>query len=184
MSYIFDIETLGKESTTVILSAAIVYVDFSGDFTYEELIDNSIFVKFKVNEQLKAGRTYDKDTINWWESRPDDVKKKSITPNDSDVSVIDGLKTLRDYYSKNKSDMIWIRGSLDSLAIDSLASSFKVDPIAPWWNYRDVRTAIDLLKETSKRSYCDIPNFDKSKVIKHDPVHDICYDAFMMKYGI
>lgn len=183
MSYIFDIETLGKESTTAILSAAIIYVDFSQDFTYQQLIDEAVFVKFDVREQIKSGRTYDQSTVDWWKSQPEEVRRKSYNVGPGEVSAVEGIEILRNFYAKNKKDTIWIRGSLDQMAIDSLATHYNVDPIAPWWNYRDVRTAIDLLKETSKRAYCDVPGFDKNQVIKHDPVHDCAYDAIMMRYG-
>ena len=183
MSYILDIETLGKESTTAILSAAIIYVDFSQDFTYQQLIDEAVFVKFDAKAQLKAGRTYDRDTVKWWESQPEEVRKKSYNRSSEDISAEEGLEILRNFYAKNKKDTIWIRGALDNLALDSLAAAYNVEPVAPWWNYRDVRTAIDLLKETSKRAYCDVPGFDKSQVLKHDPVHDCAWDAIQMKYG-
>lgn len=184
MSYVLDIETMGHESSTVVLSAALIHVDFEEEFTYQDLLDKSVFVKFNVREQLNAGRTTSADTLEWWKTQTQEVKEKSLLPSSLDVSVIEGLKILRDEYKKNKKELVWIRGSLDSVAIDSLANAFGQEIIAPWWNYRDVRTAIDLLKETSVRAYCDIPGFDKSVVKKHDPVHDCAFDAMQLKYGV
>lgn len=184
MSFILDIETLGHESNTVILSAALLYVDFDQNFTYEELLDRTIFVKFNAKEQITAGRTTDKDTIEWWKSLDKSIQEISLIPSKDDVSVTEGLDILRASYKEHKKDLVWIRGSLDSLAIDSLAHSFGVEPIAPWWNYRDVRTAIDLLKESSVRAYCDVPGFDRTIVAKHNPIHDCAYDAYMLRYGV
>lgn len=184
MSYILDLETLGHESTTIVLSAALLYVDFETEFTYQELVDRCIFVKFNVEEQKQKGRTFNQDTIDWWKQQEIHIVLKSAVPSPNDLSVKDGLKVLRDEYKKNKKDLVWARGSLDSMAIDSLAGAFEEEVVAPWWNYRDVRTAIDLLKETSKRSYCDIPGFDKATVQKHDPIHDVCYDAIQLRYGV
>jgi len=183
MSFLFDIETLGIESNTVVLSASLLEVDFDKDFTYEELLEKTVFVKFDVMEQIqKLGRTKTKSTVEWWMQQSSEVKAKSFIPRISDVSVEYGLELLRSNYKKNHT--IWIRGALDNLAIDSLAEAAKVDKWAPWYMYRDVRTFIDLMKDTSNYSYCDIPNFDKNIVVKHDPCHDVAYDAFMMKYGI
>ena len=49
----FDIETLGTESNSVVLSAAIVYVDLNANHTWESLYNKSEFVKFSVEEQIK-----------------------------------------------------------------------------------------------------------------------------------
>lgn len=176
---------MGIESTCVVLSAAMTYVG-DDDYTYQDLIDNTIFVKFDAKEQLRAGRSTTQSTIDWWKSQPLEILKFSYIPTDKDVSVVDGLQKFRDFYNtnkKSKADIVWIRGALDNLAIDSLATTFNLDIIAPWWNYRDVRTAIDLLKETGKRGYCDIPGFDKSIVEKHNPIHDCAYDALMLLKG-
>lgn len=184
MSLLFDVETLGKESTTVVLSASLLYVDFDTEFTYEELLEKTVFVKFNAIEQIeKYNRTKSKDTIEWWEQQNQATKEKSFFPKKSDLSVEDGMDILRSNYKKNTA--IWIRGSLDGMAIDSLATAANIKPWAPWYMYRDIRTFIDLMKDTSKYSYCDIPGFDKDKmVVKHDPCHDVAYDAYMMKYGI
>ena len=47
--FVFDVETIGTESNSVILSAAIVYIDISiPNHTWESLYENSLFVKFNV----------------------------------------------------------------------------------------------------------------------------------------
>lgn len=184
--FIFDVETMGIESTCVILSAAMTYVGDENNYTYDDLLKSSIFVKFDAHEQLNAGRTVTQSTVDWWKSLDKEIIRKSYKPSTEDISVNLGLSKLRDFYNENKkskNDIVWIRGQLDSLAIDSLANSFNQEIIVPWWNYRDVRTAIDLLKATGKRGYCNIPNFDKSIVKKHDPIHDCVYDAMMLLYG-
>jgi hypothetical protein len=68
------------------------------------------------------------------------------------------------------------------LFIDSLAESFKVEPMCHWGRYRDFRTAIDLFYCTSN-GYVEVPEFDKNLVKKHNPIHDIAYDAVMFLRG-
>ena len=182
MSFIFDIETLGLESTTVILSAAITHLENDREYTYQELLDSTKFIKFNKKEQIEAGRTITRSTIDWWKEQEEHCKKISYYPNDIDISVIEGLSILREIYKKGET--IWSRGSLDQIAIDSLARTFKQEVIAPYWVYRDIRTAIDILKTSSKNGYCDIPDFDKTLVIKHDPIHDCSYDALQLLKGI
>lgn len=191
--FLFDIETAGVESTCVVLSAAIVYFDYETDLnktTYDELIERTLFVKFDVEEQVKAGRTVDKSTMEWWKNQSDSAKKMSLVADPTrDIPVRDGIEALRKYISdKKKGEVsIWVRGSLDQMAIDSLARAFDVDPIARYNCYRDIRTAIDFLSPNSKNGYCEVEApvglFDKNKVVKHAPHHDVVYDLFMMVYA-
>ena len=187
MPFCFDIETLGKDSNAICLSACLMSLP-DGDFTYEELLNNNLFVKFNLKEQRDLGRKADKDTVEWWKTQNDHCKRVSLYPTESDSSAEDGLDLLREYFknnSKGKNDTNWIRGNLDGIVVDSLAAMIGVKEYAPWWCYRDVRTAVDILKESSDgRGYCKIPGFDVTKVIKHDPIHECAYDAMMLKYGV
>ena len=166
-----------------------VYIDFSKDFTFEELLERSLFVKFDVKEQLNNyGRIKQEGAIQFWKEQSVEAKKKSFYPDENlDVSVETGLGIIESYYNQHKTDeFIWTRGSFDQLAFESLyrAANNNKDAFMPFWMFRDIRTFIDLFKKsTNGYGYCNIPNFDKSKVIKHDPIHDIAYDAMMMKYG-
>lgn len=184
--FMFDIETAGIESTSVVLSAAIIYWSHEEDFTYNDLIKRAKFVKFDAAEQIKKyKRITDKSTLEWWAQQSEHARNLSLVPHALDHDVDEGMDALRDYYKNApvKGDTIWIRGSLDQLAIDSLTRSAGVPDLAKFWVYRDVRTAIDLLCETAKNGYCDVPGFDKTEVKKHDPVHDCAYDIMMMRYG-
>jgi hypothetical protein len=186
----FDIETLGTTSECVILSAALVYVDIqktkqlSNEELYKYLINESIFVKFNVKEQIEHNRTTSKSTIDWWKQQDKDIQNVSLLPRKDDVLVVDGLNRLRDYVKENGSNSspVYIRGNLDGICIDSLAESFKVEPICHWGRYRDFRTAIDLFYGTSN-GYVEVPEFDKNLVKKHNPIHDIVYDSVMFLRG-
>jgi hypothetical protein len=71
------------------------------------------------------------------------------------------------------------------MCIDSLCKAVGVDLIAPYFAWRDVRTAVDLITETGKGGYCDIthPTFKRHNVIKHHPTHDCALDIMMLLYG-
>lgn len=184
--YVFDIETLGTESTSVVLSAAIIEFDMESDFTYKELIERATFVKFDAKEQIqKYGRTVDKTSLEWWNKQCSHSRKQSLTPSSLDVFAIDGIDIFRDVIKPGFK--IWTRGSLDQIVFDSLCKSVGTEPIAHYKVWRDIRTAVDLLRETSRDGYCKIRDdveFDGNDVIKHDPVHDCAYDIMMLRYGV
>jgi hypothetical protein len=73
--FIFDVETLGVESNAVILSAALIHFDPEKRPTYQDLIDDACFVKFKAKEQGHNGRTISKSTLEWWKTQHEYVKK-------------------------------------------------------------------------------------------------------------
>lgn len=187
--YMFDIETLGVESTTVILSAAAIKFDPNKlDLTYDDYLAEAFFVKFDVQDQVKNyKRTIDKSTMEWWATQHDYVRKISFIPSkNDDVSVIDGLNLLYEYVGEQDgSNTFWSRGSLDQMAIDSLCKAADKPLIAPYNCWRDVRTALDCLCSTTKNGYCQLKiDFDKSStVIKHHPVHDCAYDIMMLLHG-
>ena len=186
--FIFDVETLSTESSSVVLSASIIHFEIGNYYTYEQLLESSCFVKFNVKEKIQIyKRVTSKSTLEWWSKQHTFIKDTSLVPKETDVTVIDGLNILKSYISKHpeKEQTFWARGSLDQMVIDSLCVSAEQDPIAPYNVWRDVRTAVDLITETSKNGYCEIvhPTFQRHNVIKHHPTHDCALDVMMLIYG-
>lgn len=183
--FIFDIETSDTESTAVILSISIVYIDPKETVTYQQLLDKTLFVKLDVSEQVeKHERTVGQATIEWWAKQPKYIRDQSMKPSDKDVSCIDALNLIRKYINKysSREDIVWARGSLDSLCIESLTNVLGEEPLFPYYMWRDIRTAIDILYG-STNGYCDVKDFDRNSVPKHLPYHDVCLDAMMLLYG-
>ena len=185
--FIFDIETLGVESNAVVLSAALIHFDPLQQQSYQDLLDNACFVKFNAKEQMDVGRTVSKGTLDWWKEQHEYTRSVSFDPKRDDVTVENGFKQFYDYMAKfpNSHDQaMWARGSLDQMAIDSLARKFDLEPLTRYNMWRDVRTAVDILYGTSD-GYCDVdhPSFKRHEVIKHHPVHDCALDAMMLMYG-
>lgn len=183
--FLLDIETLSTESTAVVLSAAIVF--FNDGMSYDELINSSIFIKFEAKDQIQNyKRTASKSTLEWWNKQSSHAKIRSLNPSKQDVSAKVGIEKLRNYLevdtSQNK--IIWTRGGLDSMCLESLCVALNVPPIVRYFNYYDIRTALNLLAPDTERGYCKVnyPGFNLDVVKKHDPVHDICYDAMQLLY--
>mgnify|MGYP003336515755 CR=1 FL=1 len=156
--FIFDVETLGVESNAVVLSAALIHFDPEKRPTYQDLIDNACFVKFKAKEQAHNSRTITKSTLEWWKAQHEYVKKVSLDPSPEDVSARQGIETLYTYMAKfpnaDKQTM-WARGSLDQLVIDSLAVKVGAVEITDYAQWRDVRTAVDIMFG-STNGYCEV----------------------------
>ena len=182
-----DLETLGTSEKSVVLSIAVTHFVPENDYTYEELItDRTCFVKFNVKEQMNDGRTCDKDSVEWWKKQCDIVKKKSLLPSSDDVTVVEGLTTVKEFIKKHRieKDYVFIRGNLDNFCADSLCKQYDVPVLFDYWEYFDFRTAIALTKETSSvHGYCDVPGFDRNLVYKHDPCHDNALEIMMLLYG-
>ena len=186
--YLLDVETLSKSSEAVILSLACIQFEPGQNYTYEQLLDSAFFVKFNAADQMmRLGRKAEKSTMDWWAKQCDFVRTVSFVPSDEDVTVEEGYEAFRQWVktftTTQQKEWVFIRGSLDQLVLDSLEMQLNVQPVFPYSQYRDVRTAIDFLYET-KNGYVKVPNFDsQSKVYKHCPRHDCAYDIMQLLYG-
>ena len=185
--YVFDIETLGVESTAVVLSFACTHFNPEDKPSPKQLLENTFFAKLNVNDQVKRlNRTMDKGTLEWWGKQCDNVKTKSFKPDATDYIVEDSLDKFQEWLKKYpKKEWVFARGNLDQCVFNSLEMACKRDVIFPHYLWRDMRTAVDLLYLT-KNGYCkvDYPGFDAEKdITKHNPVDDCILDAMMLMYG-
>lgn len=190
--YAVDIETLDFESTAVVLSVSIVWFDLETDkgTLYKDLLARAFTVKFNAEDQIeKYKRTVDENTVEWWAKKTSkEARVMSFIPNpNKDHLTLDGLNLLEHYLfeiqkeTRKEPPVFWMRGSLDQLCLDSLTLKAGKKPLVPFNNWRDFRTAIDLLATDSSKGYCKIEGFDAGKeVLKHCPDHDCAYDIFQL----
>ena len=189
---VFDIETLGPESNSVVLSAAILYIDMSvPKHTWESLYEKTLFVKFNVKDQVENyKRILEKSTVDWWNKQCSLAKEQSFYPKKGDLPAKQGIAILRKYITDHcdpKTTLIWTRGSLDQMGIDSLCKACDEPLLVNYANYRDLRTYVDLTATNPVRGYCNIdpkryPEFDRNVVVKHNPIDDVVLDALMLLY--
>ena len=191
--FIFDVETLGKQSNSVILSMACIYFKPEEEPDHNKLRQDAFFAKFDVVDQMKRlHRTSGKSTMEWWAKQCDNVKNWSFKPNpDIDEKFEDGYERLREWAkSKNDNDCwVWARGNLDQLVMDDIEEQIGLTPVFPYARWRDVRTAIDFLYGT-KNGYVKVVTppwiepFDSTiHITKHNPVDDCILDAMQLMYG-
>jgi hypothetical protein len=195
--FMVDVETLGVESTSVVLSAAITRFDFTDiviNATKDEMVSEynrfvmtSKFVKFDAEEQRRLGRVETADTISWWAKQCELAKQMSVASSDLDVSVKEGIARMRSYINSHggNNQIVWARGNLDQMALDSLCRSVGEEPLFMYNMWRDVRTAVDLLATDSRNGYAVIPNFNHDLyVTKHIPQNDCALDILQMLYMV
>lgn len=187
--FIFDVETLGKRSNSVILSMAAIHFEPTKKPSFEELKSNVFFVKLDAEDQmLRLKRSTTRSTIDWWAKQCENVKKKSFYPNQQDVIFEEGYEMLRTWvkqFNDNKS-WVWARGNLDQLVMDDIEEQLGIEPVFPYARWRDVRTAIDIFYNTEK-GYVDVdyPGFNFGlHITKHDPVDDCVSDIMQLLYGV
>ena len=188
----FDVETLGIESNSVILSMVLIYFNPEEKPTYRELMNNAFFVKLDAKDQIdRLDRTVTKSTLDWWKDQNIFTKNFSLIAKDDDVKAEDALDMMREFVAKQcaktpdaMNSTVWARGNLDQMVLGSLENKLDVSPIFHFGRWRDVRTAVDIFTG-SKNGYCNVehPEFNKDDVVKHNPIHDCAYDVMMLIYG-
>lgn len=187
--FVFDVESVGTKSNSIILSAAICYFDSNTPRSFQALLDNTLFVKFNVQEQAATyNRKATASTLDWWAKQSKYVQSISFEKKSDDLSAIEGVLRIKSFIKKfpnYEKDIFWARGTMDQSQIDDLCESLDEEPIATYNQWRDVRTVIDILYNTTN-GYCDIENvsdYHRDKIIKHHPAYDVCLDAAMILWG-
>jgi hypothetical protein len=190
--FALDIETLATEANAVILSIGLVPFEAKTFFTVEGLRKNSFFVKFNAREQQTIyNRSVSKDTLKWWSEQSKASQAMSLIPSSSDMSVVDGLSALTEFYHSrggSKNSKIYTRGSFDQMITDSLFKAADMKPLAPYYGFRDIRTFIEVLYPKSERGYIKVDttvctDYNEDKLVAHDPVEDCLRDIAMMLAG-
>lgn len=164
-----DIETLGICATSIVLSVGIVVFDDEYN-----IIDKKLYVLDK-KEQIKMGRTFNKDTLDFWNKQPDQSKEQFKTKHL--YSIDEFKKDLYSFVSKYDIDLVW--STAPNLDIACIQTLFEIDKngssLIPW-NYnkiRDVRTVRDYLRTYPKR-----------EGIYHNALDDCLYQIECLKLSI
>jgi hypothetical protein len=182
---IFDFETLGTDvNKCVVLCMGILQFDdtrlnSNNPYTYEELLNLGVLIKFDVSLQVnKYGRKIDPQSVDWW-SEQSKESRKILTPTKSDVSI-DTLHGILCAYDQPRK--IYTRGSnFDPLILDSLMLDTKKSNPFDWWNFRDTRSLIEGLSYGSGLKHNYIPEELEGKIVAHNPIHDIALDVIRIQ---
>jgi hypothetical protein len=94
-SLIYDFETLGTNhaESAVVSLAALVFDSshFKEGYTYDELLDTVVTVKFDVADQVRNhGRKIDPNTLKWWGEQSAEAQKQ-LKPLEFDPMFMDSI---------------------------------------------------------------------------------------------
>jgi len=170
-----DIETLGTDTNSVIVSISAVAFDLANG-----KIGSSFEIGIDILEQALSGGIIDNSAIAWWYTQSKEAKE-ALTRIESH-SVGKSLDAFNKWITKNslvnlKDVKLWGNGSgFDNVLIRNLYRRHDIDFVLPYWCDNDVRTLVTLAN-IDTRNY----KFDGTK---HNGIDDClhqikyCTDAY------
>lgn len=193
---IIDCETLGvRDNAVVPMFAALVTDD---QLSIKDNLKNMIILHPSTVEQDSRGSTRSEDTIRWWDKQSQDVQQ-IVLSQDNSISILECCNKFMKFlettdYLKEQSPFIWQRGSKDLDWLINLFAGYDIE--LPWWQVRDIRTAIDVLGASKKQNgYMDADKIsDEGTMIlmklneknkQHHPAYDVVRDfVFLRSLGL
>lgn len=183
---IYDYETLGTDVRTCpILSLALYEFNTarfaSKPYTVEEILADSKFYKFSVADQVENyGKKISKDTLDWWNSQPKELKESQLKPSKNDLQ----LAALYDIMvSTVGANTYFTRGNtFDPMITQFMMESLKKPDPIEFWKVRDTRSFIEGLSYGSdlKNNFTP-PEIEGKNLPLHDPRVDIALDVLRMQ---
>ena len=183
---IYDFETLGNQYTGAAVSLAVLKFNESNyksdPYNYDDLVKQTAFIKFNVEEQVKSfGRKIDKSTLEWWGKQSEQAQEQ-LKPSPSDRSIYDLWNFMTEYTKGMDISRVYTRGNMfDPVLMENLLYSCDKGVPYPWWNVRDTRSLLDGLLWGSDIDNKFMPNDCEQSFIHHDPRHDIALDVMRMQ---
>jgi len=154
MHAMLDIETLGTEPNSPVLSAGIVFFDPKTDKIHE----TGMFL-FDPNEQ--PGRPINFNTMKWWMKQSKEARAHWEQAQPQPIRV--ELERFQVFANSHGSTTWWANSpAFDEVIMSSLFADYDMTPPWKFWSWRDVRTVKAFLNDTTP-----IPNLNA-----HDPIAD------------
>jgi hypothetical protein len=183
-SLIYDFETLGTNhaESAVVSLAALVFdsSNFNPGYSYDELLTNTISVKFDVADQVRNyGKKIDPDTLKWWGEQSAEAQKQ-LKPSTDDMSIGNLKSWITSVANPDTIDRVYTRGNtFDPMFLATICGG---DPY-PHWKLRDTRSVIEgmMLFNTSMKNGFMVPGLE-DKFVPHDAKHDVAMDVMRMQF--
>ena len=187
---IYDFETLSQDQRRGVV-LCVAGIRFNEDrylsdnpYTYKELLDESVMMKFSVREQVETyGRTTDKSTLDWWSSQGSEAREM-LKESEADVSIREIEKFFKGLIpDAGDISRVYTRGNtFDPIFTESIFDMLRLPHPYNWWSIRDTRSMIDGLSFGAgiKNSFM-VPGLEDS-FVHHDPNHDVAMDIMRMQY--
>lgn len=189
INVIFDFESLGLGENSVLLSLGVVAFDTKDydiqsdgvETTFNKLLKQGLYVKLDAKEQTqKYKRNIDKSTLMWWTEQGEEAKDV-LRKSDDDVSLDRMELLLKDYFELNgvtKNTPVWSRGYTEPMWYESVKLNLNTYGSIRHYQYRDIRTLLNVVIEDKYLSRNHINTIKQPEnFIKHNALHDVCFDA-------
>ena len=72
---VIDLETLGVRSDSVILSLGLTFSRYDEVKTFDELVNEGLYLKFNIKEQLNRSRVTQERVVKWWYNQSIEARK-------------------------------------------------------------------------------------------------------------
>lgn len=145
MDIMLDLETLATSPDSVILTfGAIKFNPFDPD----QEMDDGIYFRINVDEQIALGRNVDEGTVAWWGTQSEEVREEALGEHDR-VSLEEFTRALNKFVVG--ANRVWAQGPVfDIVILENLYR--QIGKPAPWQYYtiRDSRTLLKALGDTRK----------------------------------
>ena len=151
-----DLETMGKKTGAPIVSVGAVFFDPASGKTGAEY-----YQVISLESSMSFGARPDASTILWWLKQSPEARSAIVV--DDTVGLVEALEQFLDFLAENaangsKTVQLWGNGSSFDCSLLEAAFELADTPFPiPHWNYRDVRTVVELGKAVGLNSRYDIP---------------------------
>lgn len=140
-----DLETLATSPDSVILTFGAVKFD---PFDSSKPMDQGLYFRINVDEQIDLGRHVDEGTVAWWGTQSDEVREEALGENNR-VSLEDFAKELNKFVVG--ANRIWAQGPVfDIVILENLYRQLGKPTPWPYYLIRDSRTLLKALGDTRK----------------------------------
>ena len=169
-----DLETMGNKPGAPIVSVGAIFFDPNSGTTgaeHYQVID--------LESSMSFGAKPDASTILWWLKQSPEARSAIVV--DDTVGLVEALEQLLDFIAENaangsKNVQLWGNGSSFDCSLLEAAFELADTPFPiPHWNYRDVRTVVELGKAVGLNCRYDIP-------FEGDPHHALADARHQAKY--
>ena len=151
-----DLETMGKKPGAPIVSVGAVFFDPASGKTGAEY-----YQVINLESSMSFGARPDASTILWWLKQSPEARSAIVV--DDTVGLVEALEQFLDFVAENaangsKNVQLWGNGiSFDCSLLEAAFELADTPFPVPYWNYRDVRTVVELGKAVGLNSRYEIP---------------------------
>ncbi|MCM7841095.1 3'-5' exoribonuclease [Enterobacter roggenkampii] len=165
---------MGKKPGAPIVSIGAVFFDPSSGKTGAEF-----YQVINLESSMSFGARPDASTILWWLKQSPEARSAIVV--DDTVGLVEALEQFLDFIAENAANgsrtvQLWGNGSSFDCSLLEAAFELADTPFPiPHWNYRDVRTVVELGKAVGLNSRYEIP-------LEGDPHNALADARHQVKY--